>query len=179
MEYHWANQNQHLFRCLMRYLRLLLRQSVKYGLVSSNRYVWCHWHRWNHKKWILCHSNSSQRHIRYKIIRHLIYKLFLRVNYLSRNNIFAAYNKTRIGIGNTNHCNRLSYFQHAQYFIHALMLSWYKTYLRIFVTGFKQNNSYEDIMLLWLIMVIILFWIKLSVVKKWSERNESVNSDKE
>ena len=44
----------------------------------------------------------------YKIIQQLMDKLFLLVNYLSRNNIFAPCNKTPIGVVNNNHCIRLS-----------------------------------------------------------------------
>ena len=51
---------------------------------------------------------SSWRHIRCKIIQQLTDKLFLLANYFSRHNIFAPCNKTPIGIGNNNHCNRLS-----------------------------------------------------------------------
>ena len=35
----------------------------------------------------------------------------------------SPWKKTQIGIGNNNHFNILSWFQHAQYFIHVLMLS--------------------------------------------------------
>ena len=36
---------------------------------------------------------------------------------------FSPCNKTLIGIGKNNHCNRLPQFQYAKYFIHVLMLS--------------------------------------------------------
>ena len=44
----------------------------------------------------------------YKIIQQLMDKVFLLVNWLSRHNIVAPCKKTPIGIGNNNHCNRLS-----------------------------------------------------------------------
>ena len=43
-----------------------------------------------------------------------------------------------------------------------------KTSLRIFVTVFKQNKSYKDILFVWLMLIMIIFWMKLSVVKKCS-----------
>ena len=44
----------------------------------------------------------------------------------------------------------------------------YKTSQIIFVTGNKQKNSYKDIQLLWLIVIMIIFLMKFSVVKKLS-----------
>ena len=43
--------------------------------------------------------NSSQRHIRYKIIQQLMEKLLLLVNVLPRHNMFSPCKKTRFGIG--------------------------------------------------------------------------------
>ena len=44
----------------------------------------------------------------------------------------------------------------------------YNTSLRMFVTGFKQKESWKDIQLLWQMLIMIIFWMKLCVVKKMS-----------
>ena len=37
-----------------------------------------------------------------------------------------------------------------------------------FCSSIQEKNPYKDIQLLWLMMIMIIFWIKLSVVKKLS-----------
>ena len=90
--------------------------------------------------------SSSHSHTYYKVLQQLTEKLFLRVNQLSRHNIIAPRKKKMIGIGRSIHCNRISQFQHAQLFVHVLMLlekQMFKTSLKFCVTGFKKKIHTE------------------------------------
>ena len=39
------------------------------------------------------------------------------------------------------------------------------TSLSVFVTGFKQRNPYKDTLFAWQMLILIIFWMELSVVK--------------
>ena len=43
----------------------------------------------------------------------------------------------------------------------------------------QAKNPYKDILFVWLMLIMIIFRMNVSAVKKWFERNVSVNSDKE
>ena len=48
-----------------------------------------------------------------------------------------------------------------------------------FCNRIQAKNPYKDILFVLLMLIMVVFWIKLSAVKNEFERNVSVNSDKE
>ena len=50
----------------------------------------------------------------------------------------------------------------------VIIINMYKKPLISFVAGTKKKNQYKEIQLLWLMLIMTIFWMKLSVVKKLS-----------